>query len=251
MGTFKTIFFGLVGGVLLNLSYISWMNGNGWDWAHGFPFGWGGAGLGAMITFIHEIGHTIFAWCYGYFTVPSFDLTYGGGMVWMITDQMFAIIFVINAGLLWLAYLLREYVFLMFVLAATAFFNLAVAFIDFHHSVIDFMGPCAEITIASFFLTRAWLDIAPRGVVERFLNSLIGWGMIVHALLTGFGLLGNAAMRADYYNQKGLHGFGDFDKVADRLSMPFDSVVLIYIGLTLAAALLPIILWTIKYYEED
>ncbi len=65
MNTFKTIAYGLVGGILLNLSYLSWMNGYGWGWAQGFPFGWGGAGVGAMITFFHEIGHTLIPWCIG------------------------------------------------------------------------------------------------------------------------------------------------------------------------------------------
>ena len=190
----------LVGAVLLNLSYISWMNGYGWDWAHGFPLGWGGAGLGAMVTFFHEIGHTVPAWFYGYVTFPSFDLTYGGGMAWMMTDQTIPLFLFLNGALLYAAWYFKAHRGLTVLLILYAFFNFATGFTDFHRAVIDFAGPAAEILFASFFLIRAWLDIAPRGRTERFLNALIGWGMMAHACLTGSGLLHNDAMRKNYYN---------------------------------------------------
>lgn len=246
MHTFGHMFFGFVGGVLLNLSYVSWMNGHGWEWAYGFPLGWGGAGLGAMVTFFHEIGHSLPAWFYGYVTLPSFDLTYGGGMAWMMTGQIIPLALMLNAMLLYAAYYFRGHRWLMLLLGGYALFTLATLLTEYHEAVINLAGPAAEVLFAAFFLFRAWLDLAPRGEAERFLNALIGWGMILHAALTGFGLLGNAAMRESYYNQKGAHGFGDFDKIADMLSVPFSGVVLCWLALIALGAIIPIIVWTVR-----
>ncbi|MCP5050706.1 MAG: hypothetical protein GY940_26320, partial [bacterium] len=33
-----------------------------------------------MITLVHEIGHAVFGWFFGYPSVPAFDFAYGGGI---------------------------------------------------------------------------------------------------------------------------------------------------------------------------
>lgn len=242
MRTFSFTIAGLIGGVIFNLPFLSWMNGHGWEWAYGFPIGWGGAGLNAMIVFFHELGHTIAAWFYGYPAFPSFDLTYGGGMTWMMAEQTIPILLGVYTLLIYGIFYFKGHWKMQAVMITLLIFNLLTALNDYHQIVVDFMGPGAEMIIAGFFLTRAWLDIAPRGAAERFLNALIGWGMIVQAVIQSHGLLFNEAMRAHYYNQKGTHGFGDFDKVADNLGADFQSVIGVWFFMAAIAAFVPILL---------
>jgi hypothetical protein len=237
--------FCLIAGVGLNLPYLSWMNGYGWQWAYSPPLGWLGMGLNMMAIFFHEIGHTIPAWFYGYVTLPSFDFSDGGGMAWMMTEQTIPLLITINILLACGILYFKEYRVLQIVFGGLILFNLATAFTDFHNVIIDFAGPLAEILVASFFLTRAILDIAPRGAMERALNGVIGSGMMIKVYITAWGLLGNDAMRAHYYTQKNSHGFGDFDKIADRMGASFDSVVWVWLGLAILFTALPVLfaLW--------
>lgn len=245
--TFKHILFGLIGGIAFNLPFLSWQNGYGWDWAYHFPIGWGGAGLSAMTTFFHELGHTLPAWFYGYPALPSFDFAYGGGMTWTFSGQMLPLIFIAYVILLYGLYYFKNHRSIQILIGFVLIFHALTAFNDIHETVINFMGPAAQILIGGFFLTRAWCDLAPRGAAERFLNSLIGWGMIVNALIDGWGLLHNDAARDHYYQQKGTHGFGDFDKIAQSLSTPFETVVWVWFLMAVAAVIVPFILYLTNF----
>lgn len=251
MRTFTFMFLNFLGGIVLNLSFLSWVNGHDWEWAYKFPIGWGGAGLNAMATFFHEIGHTIPAWFYGYVTLPSFDFTYGGGMAWMLGSQILPLALFFSAALVYGLFHFREERGIQFLIAVVLIFQLATLFTGWHEAVIDFAGPAFEVLIASFFLYRAWLDKAPERKGERTLNALIGWGLMIRVYILGTNLLHNDAMREHYYTQKGSHGFGDFDKVADRLSMNFESVVLLWLGLAALFTLIPFILFLAAGSDED
>jgi len=196
-----------------------------------FPLGWMAVCMNYMSTFFHELGHTITAWYYGFATLPMFDFEHGGGLAWSFGGQNYFILFCVWAGLGYGIYSLGEYKWLQYTLVGLLVFNLLTFWDeDLYRSVIDFMGPGAEPLIASFLLFRAIFDLAPRGDTgrentERYLNAIFGFGFIFRAFIDSLGLLGNEEHRYIYYNQKGQHGFGDFDKIADRLNFDFETVV--------------------------
>lgn len=239
--TFKFMLAGLVVALICNLPFLAWVYNYPWDWAHSFPLGWVAAGLSMFITFFHEIGHTVFGWFYGYVTLPSFDFQHGGGMAWRMTGQFLPLNLALYGLLFYGIYFFRGYRLTQVLLAALGVFHLATAYIPFHEAVINFMGPGSELVMAGFFLYRAWLDLTPRGAVERFLNSFFGFAMIVHAGIEGWALLHSQAMRLVYYEQKGQHGFGDFDKVADQLHVSFEGVVTVWLGLAVICVIVPFV----------
>ncbi len=241
---------GLLIGIILNFSFLSWVNGYGWEWAYRFPVGWGGAGLNAMAVFFHEIGHTVPAWLYGYVALPGFDFSYGGGMTWIMGGQVLPLMFACDAALLWVVYALREHRGLQIAVIGLLLFHLVTGLTDTHLVVIDFAGPLAEIGFAGFFLYRAWLNLAPRGAGERWLNAIIGWGMMIRVYVQTWGLLFNEAMRQAYLLQKGSHGFGDFDKIADRMALEFTTVVWIWFLAAFAATLLPVVVHFFRAEEK-
>lgn len=242
--TRRVLLAGLIIGAVMVIPYHAWLWDEDWQWAYGFPLGWLGIGLTYMSTFFHEIGHTLAAWFYGYFTLPSFDFAHGGGMAWSFGGQQIGILLLLYGAIGYGLYMFRGLRALQVALAAALLFNLATAFNeDIYRSVIDFMGPAFVPLIAAFLLYRTIMDLAPRGGFERLLNAVFGFGLIFHALTEAYNLLNNEAYRLVYFEQKGQHGFGDFDKIAGRFaSLDFHHVVMGWAGLCLVCLILPFLL---------
>lgn len=241
--TIKTMALGAFTGALICIPFYSWLFNKSWNWAQGFPLGWLGRGLSYISTFFHELGHTGSAWFYGYTTLPMFDFKYGGGLALMLGDQHVLIILGVYIILGAIIFQMRDYPFIQFFLGFLILFNLITAFNENARlNVIDFMGPAAVPLVASFMLIRALYDLAPRGWLERALNAIIGFGMIFMALIDSYSLIHNDEYRTLYYNQKGTHGFGDFDKISDRISfMGFHDVVNVYMALTILCLIIPFV----------
>ncbi|OGV34361.1 MAG: hypothetical protein A2020_04760 [Lentisphaerae bacterium GWF2_45_14] len=55
---------------------------------------------------IHELGHSFTCWIFGFFSVPAFDFTYGGGRAPMNIDHRYfflvALVYLFFAWLIWL-----------------------------------------------------------------------------------------------------------------------------------------------------
>ncbi len=241
---------GLFGGLAVNLPLLSWLNGGEWEWAQRFPLFALGAGMQAMSVFFHEIGHSLFFWFYGYVAVPTFDMAYGGGMAYAVTGQMTILLAVLYALTGYGLYLFRGDRPLQAALLALLVFNLATALRDVHEAVIDFMGPGTQALVGGFFLYRAWCDLAPRGGVERWLNATIGFGMVFQVLIEGRALLYDSDAREAYDSQKGGHGLGDFNQVADTLLIAFDTVVTAWMGLAVLCLVLPFGLYCLQQRKE-
>ncbi len=251
--TWRVITAGFLIAIIITAPFYSWVFAKEWSWAQGFPIGWLGIGLTYMATFFHEIGHTIFAWFYGYFTLPSFDLKHGGGMAWSFGGQQIVLLLLLWAAIGYGLYAFRGYKTIQITLILLLGFNLLTAFnTEWQNSVIDFMGPAFVPLIAAFFLIRALFNLAPRGVFERFLNALFGFGMIFHVFVDAYGLLNSAVHRVLYYEQKGAHGFGDFDKVAGRFAfLDFENIILIWAGLALTCLVCPFILYWCRNHSSE
>jgi len=62
--------------------------------------------FGPIQIIIHELGHAIAGWLFGYPAIPSFDFIYGGGITPMGSHQV-AIAILVAGGFAYLAYLFR------------------------------------------------------------------------------------------------------------------------------------------------
>lgn len=217
----------------------------GWLWAYSIiPFGWIGLGISYMGTFFHELGHTALAWFYGYPTLPMFDFTHGGGLALSTSGQQIFILIAFWAALIYGFWHFKDYFFIKWGCAALLGLNLAFAFNDGHEFFINFMGPAAQPLIAGFLLFRALFDLAPKGAFERFLNAAIGLAMFGAVFIDGAGLLRSADHRLAYFQQKGAHGFGDFDKIGYHLPLlGFNGIVYIWLLLNVICFIVPFVLY--------
>lgn len=242
--TFFILTTGLIFAVLSNLPFYAWVYDPYWPWAERFPLSWLGAGMVYMAVFFHEIGHTITMWFFGYPALPMFDFAHGGGMSQMMGDQNMLVLAGVWAAIGYGIFALRGHLVLQAGLVLLLLLNLALAFNDLHDPLINFMGHGFEALVAAFLLFRALFNLAPRGSFERFLNATFGFGLIFKAFIDFSGLLHNQAHRLTYYNQKGAHGFGDFDRIKDHFyGSDFADVVHVGLALNAACLIVPFVLF--------
>lgn len=249
--TGKTVLFMLmcmvIAAVIL-LPIVGRMEGERWI-IDGFPLGWLADGMAYMGIFFHEIGHSIFYWLYGYPSLPSFDMHCGGGMAYFFGDRQWFIFGVVSLVILYGIWSLKEIPVLAFSLAGLLIFQLATGFIDFHDNVILFMGHGAEIIVGCFFLFRAWFNLAPKGITERVLNGVIGFGMIFNVMLMCFGLMTSDVQRLVYYKQKGHFGFGDFSRIGDAMGIGIESISMFCFVLAIVGIVIPIICYVVSRFR--
>ncbi len=245
--TLKVLAWGLITALIANIPFYATIIGyNNWSWT-AFPLVWIGAGMNYMGVFFHEIGHTLCAWFFGYPTLPMFDFAHGGGYSMYFSGQQTGLLVFIWIAIAYGLWALREHRGLQIGLIMTLVFNLSIAFTNHHNALIIFMGPAFVPIVAGFFLFRALFNLAPRGILERFLNAFFGFGLIIQTLIDSWGLLKNQTYRLQYYHQKGAHGFGDFDRLADSYAgLNFQGVVWILIVTALVCLIAPFIIFAIN-----
>jgi len=236
---------GLAAALFLNLPLFSLMAEFYWPVVQGGVPMILANGLSYFITFFHELGHSITGWFYGYPTIPMFDFKHGGGWAYQPVGQQIILLIAIWAVMLYAIFVfLRGYKFLQGTVLVLLLFNIATAFMPLHRVMFDFMGPVAPPLMGTFFLYRALFDLAPRGNGERFLNSLFGFALPLHAMIEGFGLLYNDMARTMYWNQKSAHGIGDLDKIAGSFtSISFSGIVVLWIITSLLCLMGPFLLY--------
>ena len=185
------------------------------------------AGLGYMLVFFHELGHTAAFWLFGYPAVPTFDFTHGGGYTHAQTQSWFIL------GCLWTAVVLlgarlwqdMQYRALMW-LGGGVVIHGALMLCGGDMIVIGFAGHAGEVLVAAFCLLRAFLNTTDkaRGAAERWLNMLFGCFVLVYDTIFTAALMFDDASRDVYAAQKGGHLEGDLDRVALALHVPMPAV---------------------------
>lgn len=204
-------------------------------------------------TFFHEIGHTVAYWIFGYAAFPSFDFAHGGGMTYSFNRLMPAM-FIVDVFLLGLLYWLWEVKPLRIAIPALVGLHLALGLTGAHDLLTLFMGHGLEIGIAAFFLYRAWTNYVVGGNTERYLNGILGFFMIFSNMHMDLGLMMSDIHRIVYEQQKGGHGFGDFSRIADMMSMPLEGVAAFSLLLCVVALLVPLPLYVhakARYMAEE
>jgi hypothetical protein len=173
-------------------------------------------GLHYLAVFFHELGHTAFFWFYGQPAVPSFNFDQGGGLATPLMDQSYLFFPLIYVGLGWVAHQAwHDQRWISWVSLLAIIFHVATAYTKYYMTVVLFMGCGAEILVAGYMIYRAALNLAPRGIVERYLNAVAGFYILVFNNMRFFyDLITNEFERADYRSVYGLHDAGDLSKIA-------------------------------------
>lgn len=227
-------------------SYIRWLN---------IP----GIGLGYMVVFFHELGHTVTSWTYGQPAVPSFNFGDGGGVSVPLMDRTWVLQAVVYAGFGWLGWqMFRERLLLplaLFVVFCAV--HLYFAFGEERYlDPISFMGNGGAAVMGCYCIWRSaanhtYSDHSP--VLERYVNMIFGLYAVGYVALLGYGIAHNEFAREAYLAGIGGHITNDYTAIAIRHDSSVIKVAqfsLVFVALCCAATVAACLIWRGKKERE-
>jgi hypothetical protein len=170
-------------------------------------------GLDWAAVMLHEIGHCVTAWLFGYPSIPAFDLRYGGGVTW-ITQRRPAVLVIVYLALAGWAFLVRRRPRRLAAVGALAAAHAALAFSAGHQMLISFMGHGGELAFAGYFLYRGLRGRAVLARQERIAYAMVGLFVLAKNALFAVGLATSERARILYGLAKGGGHRMDFDVLA-------------------------------------
>jgi DNA-directed RNA polymerase subunit RPC12/RpoP len=194
-----------------------------------------------LMTVIHELGHTATAWLFASPALPSFDLSYGGGVSMILDRQPVLVVgvYAIFAFFLFQAKDDRRDLLMWTVL--TLLYSLAM-FSPLRGLLITAMGHGSELVFAGIFLYRALSGSQLLRSEERPLYAFLGLFILLYDARFALNLMSSQAHREAYGEAKGGGHWMDFERIAtENLHWPLQNIAALFLiacVLTPAAAFL-------------
>lgn len=182
-----------------------------------------------LMILVHEMGHCLFNWLFGYPSAPAFDFMYGGGLAIALSRS--SLLLVVWYTLLAVAiYRFRHNLGAVILLLVLAVVHAALAFTSGHEVLILFMGHGTELLIAGLFLYRA---VSGRSIVhriERPLYAAVGFFIVFKDLVFSYRLISSPTARMEYEQAKGGGHWMDFSRIAEEyLFVDLQAVALFFL----------------------
>ncbi len=178
---------------------------------------------------LHEFGHALFAWLFGFPSIPSFDFLHGGGITAISGRQTGLLVLVYGV---WgsLLYLYRRHLPGIAALCVLIGLYTVVAFTHLHEELIIAMGHVTELALASVFLYRALGGSALKLPAERPLYAFLALFIVLRDAYFAFRLMTSPLERDIYVELKGGADM-DLSALARALGIGLDAAAAAYFAL--------------------
>ena len=106
------------------------------------------------VVFLHEMGHTITRWAFGYLALPSFDFANGGGSKqdFRHSEILLYAVYALLFGAFITAIILKRAYRIAGIIAVTGCLHLALFYGQGHEGAINYMGHGCELLVATFLV---------------------------------------------------------------------------------------------------
>jgi hypothetical protein len=168
-----------------------------------------------LIILVHELGHTLTGWVFGYPSIPAFDFRYGGGVT-SHDQRQIVIVALVLAGIAWGLHHYRNHRPALVVVSTALFAYGIAAFTPLHSLLMTFMGHGTELIFAGIFFYRALSGSAVRIPVERPLYAFLGFFITISCIRFAGGLIFDPLTRILYEDAKGGGHWMDFSVIAEQ-----------------------------------
>lgn len=171
--------------------------------------------LSYLGVLVHEMGHSVVSWLFGYPAIPALDFTYGGGMSLTFGRRPvlvvgFILILVMLLGWAWRHPRRR------WIAGGLVALWILASLTSLHEMAILAMGHAAELLFAALSLHRAITGEGTERRAERPLYAMVGWFLVLGNLGFAWGLLTDPARREAYESAKGGGHWMDFSRLAEE-----------------------------------
>jgi hypothetical protein len=193
--------------------------------------------VGYFVVLVHELGHTLAGWAFGYPSLPAFDFTYGGGVT-LHQEKALLLVAAVYALFAVLAWVFRGNRVSLSIVVGLVVVYTGLAFTGGSDVVMIAMGHGAELVFAALFIHRSLSGKACHHNAERVLYAWIGFHIIIHDLRFAHGLITNAFQRELYGDAKGGGHWMDFSRLANEFfAVSLETVAAVFFVLCLLAPL--------------
>jgi hypothetical protein len=169
-----------------------------------------------MLILVHELGHALFGWLFGYPSIPAFDFMYGGGLT-SHQDRKMIIVIIVYLILAGLFVLFRKNHLTLITLTILVMLYTLFVFTPGHQLMILFMGHGSELVFGGLFLYRALSGSAILVPAERPLYAFLGFFVLFMDLRFAHRLMTSPQFRAEYGAAKGGGHWMDFSRIANEI----------------------------------
>ena len=201
---------------------------------------------------IHELGHSLIAWSFGYPGVPTFNLQHGGGVARHGPQAPWLLVVL---GIVFCLFIINNYknVRVMILSGAGFLVYLLCIFTPLHKMLELYMGHGLEIVIAGVFLFRAASNWAVYHAAERCLYGFAGFYLIFENIIFSFQLLFDKGYRAVYFEGIAPGLLNDFFRIwVEHLkTASFDLLVVFHFLITILGVIIPIALHILIRWQNQ
>jgi hypothetical protein len=169
-----------------------------------------------LIVIVHEFGHAIISWIFGYPSLPSFDFLYGGGFAptW---ERNSMVQLAVYGAIGWLIFKYRAHAHAARLSVGLLLIYSLVAFSPLHGTLINFMGHGMELIFATIFMYIALSGVTIQTPIERPLYGFCGFYIQLYDVRFAYKLMTSEVFRSQYANAKGEGHVMDFVRIASEL----------------------------------
>lgn len=196
-----------------------------------------------LAILVHELGHAVAGWVFGYPAIPAFDFLFGGGITFH-TGRNGAMLFCVYALFAAAAWWARRRPTLLLLIGIGAVLHVILGFTRGHEAIQIAAGHLAELAFAGLFLYRALDGRALRTPAERPAYAFAGSFLALNAIVFAWRLATSAAARVEYGAAKGGGHWMDFSRLANEfLGCEVDAVARLYLVLAVVTPALAWMAW--------
>ena len=169
----------------------------------------------AIVTLFHEFGHAVAGWLTGHFSIPAFDMTYGGGITSRGPFRL-SIALAVGALFAYLIYVFRENRKAMILIGAVALVWLFIVTAEWRRDLfIGSAGHLSEFILAGILFYKALSGHGWKSPeLERPLGAFVAFFVQIHSMLFALRLLRDPDFLAWYREGKGGMLMNDLEGIA-------------------------------------
>ena len=177
-----------------------------------------------FITLVHEFGHAFCSWLFGYFAVPAFDFTHGGGVTITDTSLNVSVRIGVYVVLAWCMWMFRRYKLILSGFGVIVGSLALCQIMKWDQLAIIYMGHGTVAIMGGIFLFRGMSNVSVHHVVERALYFFLAFFVLIEEYLFTRKVVENPGFKEMYLEGKGGIEH-DFHRLCNHLHMGLDEAI--------------------------